>query len=114
MPVWARLGAVVGCLVVVALLWTSPHGQDRGDRAEVVCRPVIGDGPLWVGDEVWVDALEGTDRYHEPVEPFAVCEHRRSARLALAVVAAVPTTALLGAWTAVTVMDRRASRPPWA
>jgi hypothetical protein len=102
MRVWMKGAALLGCCVLAVLVFVAPHGQDR-PRGEIVCAPLIGQSP---SRSYISPADDHPDKWEseESTEPYdldqarIICELRRSTRLAWAVLVAVPTTALLGAW----------------
>lgn len=104
MRMWAKIAAVAGCCALVFLVFLAPHGQVSG-RGQIMCAPLIGQAPA----REYVNSLdtrpdrrelnEGVARQPEDMEESTVvCEQRRTARLAWAVLIAVPTSALLGVW----------------
>ncbi|WP_435106677.1 hypothetical protein [Nocardiopsis synnemataformans] len=113
MRAWMKIATVLGCCVLVALVFVPPYGQTSG-RGETVCAPVIGQAPA----REYIDFADSNPDYldlhddqtgdtYDLTQSAIVCEHRRSARLAWAVLVAVPTSAILGAWVHTVVTRAR-------
>lgn len=99
------VAALGGCVLLLYLVYSAPHGQDR-PSGQITCAPLIGEAPpqRWSGNGdlmpgQWVTDDGTTANGDSDLrQVMLICEQRRSTRLVQMVLVAVPTAAFLGAW----------------